>query len=398
VQFIAEALGQIESSEQRLMDVRLGGFHAGLSSLSLMQYSQRLDSRLLKVESGIVTSFAYVFSPGANIVANYVLGWLVCLLGSQTDLLGLPIIEPSAVAFDLVNGRRVLLGSGGSSVVYKGTYKGEPVAVKVFRNMRPDDINNFVMEVSLHVDLSSRSSGVCKCYGGWDVIDADTDIFSSMILEYLPHSLSSVAHNAEKFGLNMGDVARIFLEIAKTFATLSEGTFEFYHNDLNPSNIMLTADFKSKLTDFGLAQRRQGPQSAVAEGTAAYMVYFSLVSSLLTLQAPEVFEGEPSDKADVYAFGMSLYEVLSGKRPFFNKYTHSIRAAVLKGERPDVLFLVEEFRNLIEKCWAQGRNVGSETVLIVQIQLTGRHLRRLWRNLMLIVRTEESCCLVPNDG
>ncbi len=78
---------------------------------------------------------------------------------------------------------------------------------------------------------------------------------------------------------------------------------------------------------------------------------------MLTLQAPEVFEGKPSGKADVYAFGMSLYEVLSGKRPFFEKYTHSIRAAVLKGERPDVSFLGQEFRSLIEKCWAQGGSV-----------------------------------------
>ncbi len=82
------------------------------------------------------------------------------------------------------------------------------------------------------------------------------------------------------------------------------------------------------------------------------------VSSLLKLQAPEVFEGKPGNKADVYAFGMSLYEVLSGKRPFFEKYTHSIRAAVLKGERPDVSFLKEYLRALIEKCWAQGGSLG----------------------------------------
>ncbi len=174
--------------------------------------------------------------------------------------------------FDLVNGRRVLLGSGGSSVVYKGKYNGEPVAIKVFRNMRPEDINDFVMEVTLHLDSSLRSSGVCKCYGGWDMIDPDNDIFPSMILEFLPHSLSSVAHNAENFKMKMVDVKKIFFEIAKTFATLSKSTFKFYHNDLNPSNIMLTADLMPKLIDLALAQSRKGPQSALAEGTVAYMV------------------------------------------------------------------------------------------------------------------------------
>jgi serine/threonine protein kinase len=194
-------------------------------------------------------------------------------LCSFTEPLGLPIIEPSAAVFDLVNGRRVLLGSGGSSVVYKGAYKDEPVAIKVFRNMRPENINDFVMEVTLHVDSSLRSpAGVCKCYGGWDKIDADSDIFPSMVLEYLPHSLSSVAHNAEKFPITMDSVKTTFLEIAKTFATLSIGTFKFYHNDLNPSNIILTADLMPKLIDFALARRNDGPQSAVAEGTVAYMV------------------------------------------------------------------------------------------------------------------------------
>jgi serine/threonine protein kinase len=174
--------------------------------------------------------------------------------------------------YDLVNGRRVVLGSGGSSVVYKGTFNGEPVAIKVFRNMRLEDVNDFVDEMKLHFELSEMSTGVCKCHGGWDVIDPDNDIFPSMILEYLPHSLSSVTHNAEKFALKIEKIKQIFIEIAKTFASLYQGPMKFYHNDLNPSNIMLTEDFKPKLIDFGLARWKNGPQSAVAEGTVAYMV------------------------------------------------------------------------------------------------------------------------------
>jgi serine/threonine protein kinase len=174
--------------------------------------------------------------------------------------------------FDLVNGRRVLLGSGGSSVVYKGRFNHKPVAIKVFRNMRPEDISDFVNEMKLHVELPKRISGICKCHGGWDVIDPDNDIFPSMILVCLPLSLSSVAHNAEKFALKMVDVRWIFQEIARTLSVKSESGQTFYHNDLNPSNIMLTKVFKPKLIDFGLARWKDGPQSAVAKGTVAYMV------------------------------------------------------------------------------------------------------------------------------
>ncbi len=188
-----------------------------------------------------------------------------------SDLRGHPHIEPYAVVFDLVNGRRVLLGSGGSSVVYKGTYNGQPVAIKVFRNMRPEDINDFIEEALLHHDFTNQPF-VCKLFGGWTVIDPDNDIFPSMILEYLPLSLSSVAHNAEKFSITMDNVRTIFIEIARTLSIKSESGQTFSHNDLNPSNIMLTENFKPRLIDFGLARWNDGPQSAVAEGTVTYMV------------------------------------------------------------------------------------------------------------------------------
>ncbi len=173
--------------------------------------------------------------------------------------------------FDLINGRRVVLGSGGSSVVYKGRFNGEPVAIKVFRNISPEDISDFVDEALLHHDFNSQPF-VCKHFGGWTVIDPDNDVFPSMILEYLPLSLSSVAHNAEKFPIKVDDVQWIFQEIARSLSIKSETGQTFYHNDLNPSNIMLTVDFKPKLIDFALARWKDGSQSAVAEGTVAYMV------------------------------------------------------------------------------------------------------------------------------
>ncbi len=79
VQVIAEALGEIEGSEQRLMDVRKEGCHTVLSLSSLLQCSQRLDSRLLKVE-WCCKFPAYVCSPRASIAFNNVFGWFVCVI------------------------------------------------------------------------------------------------------------------------------------------------------------------------------------------------------------------------------------------------------------------------------------------------------------------------------
>ncbi|HJS88094.1 MAG TPA: serine/threonine-protein kinase, partial [Acetobacteraceae bacterium] len=78
------------------------------------------------------------------------------------------------------------------------------------------------------------------------------------------------------------------------------------HGDITPSNILLTADGEAKLADFGVARTEGGSptQPGTATGTPAYM-------------APEQFLGEPVDaRADIYAAGVVLYQMLTGERPY----------------------------------------------------------------------------------
>ena len=92
------------------------------------------------------------------------------------------------------------------------------------------------------------------------------------------------------------------------------------HRDLKPANIALTAEGQVKVLDFGLAKALEAAsldavsasptlsvaatQAGVILGTAAYM-------------APEQARGKPADKrADIWAFGCVLYEMLTGKRAF----------------------------------------------------------------------------------
>ena len=80
------------------------------------------------------------------------------------------------------------------------------------------------------------------------------------------------------------------------------------HRDLKPSNLMITADGKLKLTDFGIAKDLDRTTQLTAPGrtlgTAAYM-------------APEQIRGTPavSHKTDLYALGVLLYQMLTGKPP-----------------------------------------------------------------------------------
>src|SRR5262245_34355676 len=114
------------------------------------------------------------------------------------------------------------------------------------------------------------------------------------------------------------------------------------HRDLKPANIMVTADSRVKVLDFGLAKQDPSAsatsvapgathsptltfaatQAGVILGTAAYM-------------SPEQAKGRAADKrSDVWSFGCVLFEVLAGKRAFEGEDVSDTLAAILRGE-PD---------------------------------------------------------------
>jgi len=130
------------------------------------------------------------------------------------------------------------------------------------------------------------------------------------------------------------------LPIARQIAEALEAAHEqgIVHRDLKPANIKIRADGTVKVLDFGLAKAmdpagasssnpnvshsptltHQGTQAGLIIGTAAYM-------------APEQAKGKAVDKrADIWAFGVVLYEMLSGKRAFKGEDVSETLAAVLK--------------------------------------------------------------------
>jgi serine/threonine protein kinase len=141
------------------------------------------------------------------------------------------------------------------------------------------------------------------------------------------------------------------LHYAKQIADALEAAHDkgITHRDLKPSNIMITPAGVVKVLDFGLAvysPAREGSASTVTMsptrpgmilGTAGYM-------------SPEQARGEPVDKrADIWAFGVVLYEMLTGKQAFARETASDSLAAVLKDE-PEWDRVPQKAQRLLRRC------------------------------------------------
>ncbi|MEO8097555.1 MAG: protein kinase [Acidobacteriota bacterium] len=144
------------------------------------------------------------------------------------------------------------------------------------------------------------------------------------------------------------------LLIAEQIAAALEAAHEktITHRDLKPANIKVRADGTVKVLDFGLAKLGGTPvapsedsptlsmaatQAGMILGTAGYM-------------APEQAKGKPVDKrADIWAFGVVLYEMVTGHRLFKGEDMVEILAAVVHGQ-PDLSAVPPRVRKLIAKC------------------------------------------------
>jgi len=128
--------------------------------------------------------------------------------------------------------------------------------------------------------------------------------------------------------------------IARQIAEALEAAHELgvVHRDLKPANIKLRADGTVKVLDFGLAKAldptaTSGVDSAKSPTLTARATQLGMIIGTAAYMAPEQARGKPVDKrADVWAFGVVLYEMLTGERAFHGDDVSDVLAAVLRQE------------------------------------------------------------------
>lgn len=202
-----------------------------------------------------------------------------------------------------------LLGKGGMGEVYRADdlTLGQAVALKFLPDAAASDqalLERFRNEVRIARRVSHPN--VCRVY---DVGEVDGQTFFTM--EYVDGE--DLASLLRRIGRLPQDKA---VEMARQLcaglaAAHAKGVL---HRDLKPANIMLDGRGQVVITDFGLAGVADDIRGAeVRSGTPAYM-------------APEQLAGrEVSMRSDIYALGLVLYEIFTGKRAFAEKRTASLQ-------------------------------------------------------------------------
>ena len=197
-----------------------------------------------------------------------------------------------------------IIGKGGMGIVYKGAdQNNQPVAIKVMHRAISAHINNIV-QAKREAAIQIKHKNLIRML---DFIEKDGDhhIVSEFIDgETLRNKLDKSPH-----GLNQQLCTDITTNILEGLETLH--SYNVVHRDIDPTNIMICKDGTAKLMDFGIA-KISGYDLQTLTGTGAFKGKYQYA-------APEQIKGEKSkinNTTDIYAVGITFYEMLSGILPF----------------------------------------------------------------------------------
>ncbi len=221
------------------------------------------------------------------------------------------------------------LGAGGMGEVYKArdTRLDRTVAIKVLSHeltADPSARQRFDREARAIAALSHPDICALHDVGHQDGIDF-------LVMEFLDGE--TLASRLRRGKLSLQDALICATHVADALAAAHRAGI--VHRDLKPGNIMLTAS-GVKLLDFGLAKRRQPPVATdVTALPAEPLTHTGMILGTVQYMAPEQLEGRVADeRTDIFAFGVVLYELLTGRPAFAGASSAAVIGNILHAEPP----------------------------------------------------------------
>lgn len=231
-----------------------------------------------------------------------------------------------------------LIGSGGMSDVYKAKCHklNRYVAIKVLKDEFSSDegfVSKFKMEAQAAACLSHPN--IVSIY---DVVDEGK--LHYIVMELI-EGITLKSYIAQKRRLDVKEAVSISIQVAQGIAAAHSRNI--VHRDIKPQNIIISKDGKVKVADFGIARAATSQTITVsAVGSVHYI-------------SPEQARGGYSDaRSDIYSFGITMYEMVTGRVPFEGDNTVTVALAHLEEPitRPSVYNpqIPVSLENIILKC------------------------------------------------
>ena len=290
------------------------------------------------------------------------------------------------------------IGAGGMGIVYRArdTKLDRDVALKVLPEAftsDPDRLARFEREAKVLASLNHPNIG--SIYG---LEEAEGGKFRALVLELVEGP--TLADRIKQGPIPLDEA----LPIAKQIAEALEAAHEqgVMHRDLKPANVKVKEDGTVKVLDFGLAKVFQpdasDPNMSMSPtiSLTAAATRIGMVIGTAAYMAPEQAKGLPVDKrADVWAFGAVLYEMLTGARPFVGDDVSEMLASVLLRD-PEISGIGGQvpahIKSLLRRCLVKDpkdrlRDIGEirialnapETVPVTAVQAATTIQLRFWQ-------------------
>lgn len=245
------------------------------------------------------------------------------------------------------------IGKGGMGEVFRArdTKLGRDVALKVLpAELSGDPEREARFQREARALASLQHTNVASVYGF-----EEAEGLRFLVMELV--SGSEITLRMDKGPVPVDEA----LEFARQIASGLEAAHEngIVHRDLKPANIMETTEGEVKILDFGLAQAWFGDDANQSESTSnptltAAMTQVGAILGTAAYMSPEQARGSNVDRrTDIWAFGVIMYEMLTGKKLFHGETISDTLAAVLRAEPDWSALPVEEapeLCRLVERC------------------------------------------------
>lgn len=240
------------------------------------------------------------------LLGNSISGLLGCALGTNVPVTSATAWEPPTpehLAAMLPQYQiEALIGRGGMGVVYKGRQASlkRAVAIKLLPaelSANAEFISRFEREAQTLASLSHQGIVAIFDFG------QTSEGHLYFVMEFVDGT--DLAHVLHGQRLNSSHALELTIQICEALHYAHD--MGVVHRDIKPANVLITQDGRAKLADFGLARplstaNTQLTATNAVMGTPDYM-------------APEQWQGKADHRADIYALGVMLYEMLTGTRP-----------------------------------------------------------------------------------